>query len=677
MKNLKLGWKIGGGFGVLIAISLTLGVIAMLSMKGVERDAVLMANAFVPEVGAATEIQDSTFSAMYNMRGFVLSEDSAYIELARKDLAEVRKLLAEAKQLAASQKSLVKLTGLVEDAEKKIETYTQLADQTELLVNEMHSNLAALAKAGGFYMKTCSAFLEDQRKKMSQEIAQGLPPAKLEERLRKITMVSTIVEDTYGKIRLMVLNSQVQRDPKLIEQAQKAFADIRALLDQVQAVTHQQVNLDQIADIRSTAKGYEEEMLRLQKNWLTLQDVAKRLVATGDQTLESAKKMAQAGMTQTRQGANDAVTNLNTAATTLIIGLVIAVLIGVLVAFFLTRGITGPVAHGVRFAQAMAEGDFTRTLDINQRDEIGVLAKALNEMVHRLRSVVHEIQNATSNVASGSEELSASSESMSQGATEQAASIEEVSSSMEEMTSNVQQNTENARQTEQISVKAAQDAEKGGAAVAQAVDAMKNIAEKITVIEEIARQTNLLALNAAIEAARAGEHGKGFAVVAAEVRKLAERSGSAAAEISELSSNTVHVADEAGQMLTKLVPDIQKTAELVQEIAAASTEQSAGAEQINKAIQQLDQVVQQNASAAEEMASTSEELASQAQQLQQTMAFFQVDKGAGTQGAPRSPARRESTPASNKPRPLPSGSAQVEPSKVLDMGEGDEEFERF
>ncbi|MGE4555650.1 MAG: methyl-accepting chemotaxis protein [Desulfovibrionaceae bacterium] len=677
MKNLKLGWKIGGGFGVLIAISLALGVVAMLSMKGVERDAVEMANAYVPEVTIAGDIQQNTFSAMYNMRGFVLSEEHEYLDLARKNLGEVRKLLAEAKQLAASQKSLVKLESVVAETEKKVATYAQLADQTESLITALHGNLDALSKAGAFYMKNCSDFLEDQRQKMVQEISQGLPPAKLEERLRKITIVSTIVEDTYNNIRLTVLNSQVTRTPELINKAKEAFSGIRALLDQVQAMTRQQVNLDQIANIRNTAGGYEQEMLKMQTNWLTLQEVSKKLMETGDKTLEDAQSMSLAGVSQTRQGANDAVTNLSAAAMTMIVGLIVAVLIGVIVAFILTRGITRPVAQGVRFAQAMAEGDFTRTLDIDQRDEIGVLAKALNEMVHRLRGVVHEIQNATSNVASGSEELSASSESMSQGATEQAASIEEVSSSMEEMTSNVQQNTENAKQTEQISIKAADDAEKGGAAVSQAVDAMKNIAEKITVIEEIARQTNLLALNAAIEAARAGEHGKGFAVVAAEVRKLAERSGSAAAEISELSSNTVHVADEAGQMLTKLVPDIQRTAELVQEISAASSEQSAGAEQINKAIQQLDQVVQQNASAAEEMASTSEELASQAQQLQQTMSFFHVDaSGSGSREGVRRPAHRGSEPAPKKVRQLPSGGGAPAP-KVLDMGEDDEEFERF
>ncbi|KKL21754.1 hypothetical protein LCGC14_2442270, partial [marine sediment metagenome] len=196
----------------------------------------------------------------------------------------------------------------------------------------------------------------------------------------------------------------------------------------------------------------------------------------------------------------------------------------------------------------------------------------------------------------------------------------------------IKQNSDNALQTEKISQKASQDAQEGGQAVTEAVNAMNDIAKKISIIEEIARQTNLLALNAAIEAARAGEHGKGFAVVASEVRKLAERSQSAAGEISELSSSSVEVAERAGELITQLVPDIQKTADLVQEISAASAEQTSGAEQINKAIAQLDQVIQQNASASEEMAATSEELNSQADQLQSTISFFKTNGQTNGQG---------------------------------------------
>jgi methyl-accepting chemotaxis protein len=267
--------------------------------------------------------------------------------------------------------------------------------------------------------------------------------------------------------------------------------------------------------------------------------------------------------------------------------------------------------------------------ELKKRSPEDELMEGLENMVNKLKEVVREVQSAAGNVASGSQQLAASAEEMSQGATEQAAAAEEASSSMEQMSANIKQNADNALQTEKIAIKSASDAQEGGKAVMQTVSAMKEIAGKISIIEEIARQTNLLALNAAIEAARAGEHGKGFAVVASEVRKLAERSQNAAAEISKLSSASVAVAESAGNMLTKMLPDIQKTAELVQEISAASREQDAGADQINRAIQQLDQVIQQNAGASEEMSSTAEELSSQAEQLQNTIAFFRLDSHAG------------------------------------------------
>ncbi|NKN39859.1 methyl-accepting chemotaxis protein, partial [Agrobacterium sp. a22-2] len=256
--------------------------------------------------------------------------------------------------------------------------------------------------------------------------------------------------------------------------------------------------------------------------------------------------------------------------------------------------------------------------------------------------VVADALAAADNVSSGSQELSASSEQLSQGATEQASSAEEASASMEQMAANIKQNADNAAQTEKIARQSSKDAEASGEAVGRAVGAMRTIAEKISIVQEIARQTDLLALNAAVEAARAGEHGKGFAVVASEVRKLAERSQAAAAEISALSGTTVTVATEAGEMLNRLVPDIRKTAELVSEISAACREQDIGASQINEAIQQLDKVTQQNAGASEEMSATSEELAAQAEELQTSIAFFRVDRaGSSSHATPKPKVARK------------------------------------
>ncbi|MCL6707603.1 methyl-accepting chemotaxis protein [Pseudomonas sp. R2.Fl] len=299
---------------------------------------------------------------------------------------------------------------------------------------------------------------------------------------------------------------------------------------------------------------------------------------------------------------------------------------------------TANLRETARIASQIAEGDLTvQPAPLSDKDTLGL---SLESMVERLRSVVADALAAADNVSAGSQELSASSEALSQGATEQASSAEEASASMEEMAANIKQNADNAAQTEKIARQSSTDAQASGEAVGRAVGAMRTIAEKISIVQEIARQTDLLALNAAVEAARAGEHGKGFAVVASEVRKLAERSQAAAAEISALSGETVTVATEAGEMLNRLVPDIRKTAELVSEISAACREQDIGASQINEAIQQLDKVTQQNAGASEEMSATSEELAAQAEELQTSIAFFRVDRVVAGKPAEKKPAAR-------------------------------------
>ncbi len=392
-----------------------------------------------------------------------------------------------------------------------------------------------------------------------------------------------------------------------------------------------------------------------------------------NEALDAIEQYVQRNEKQMAEVAEEGAKNAAFAKMLLISMICAALLIAIASATWIAMNINRGLARAVGLANAVAVGDLSQKIDVSSNDEVGDLVKSLNamtanlnataaianeiahgnltveakplsdkdtlglaleRMVEKLRQIVSEALTAAQNVSAGSQELSASAEQLSQGATEQASSAEEASSSMEEMASNVKQNADNANQTEKIAAQSAKDAEASGAAVGRAVNAMQTIAEKITIVQEIARQTDLLALNAAVEAARAGEHGKGFAVVASEVRKLAERSQAAAAEIGTLSTDTVKVAQEAGAMLSKLVPDIKRTAELVEEITAACREQDVGSAQINQAIQQLDKVGQQNASASEQVSSTSEELASQAEQLQSTIAYFRIEQGGKGQAAP-------------------------------------------
>ncbi|MDX3969758.1 MAG: methyl-accepting chemotaxis protein [Bradyrhizobium sp.] len=443
------------------------------------------------------------------------------------------------------------------------------------------------------------------------------------------------------KVKDEVYSSASETGRKLIDTFAVAYANSNAVQDQTLALAKQ-----------DKAKATERSMTE------GLKASTPALTAASDYINYVKKQMAGESEQAKVDGGR---------ATLILISLILASLvIAIAAAVWMALNISRSLSSAVGLADAVAIGDLSQKIDSSSNDEIGDLIKSLNtmtvnlnqtaavaneiaqgnltveakplsdkdtlglaleRMIEKLRQIVSEALTAAQNVSAGSQELSASAEQLSQGATEQASSAEEASSSMEEMASNVKQNADNANQTEKIAAQSAKDAEASGAAVGRAVNAMQTIAEKITIVQEIARQTDLLALNAAVEAARAGEHGKGFAVVASEVRKLAERSQAAAAEIGTLSTDTVKVAQEAGAMLSKLVPDIKKTAELVEEITAACREQDVGSAQINQAIQQLDKVGQQNASASEQVSSTSEELASQAEQLQSTIAYFRIEQG--------------------------------------------------
>ena len=340
------------------------------------------------------------------------------------------------------------------------------------------------------------------------------------------------------------------------------------------------------------------------------------------QALEAEAKFNQ-GIADEDQKAID--TSAASARAGTVIGLAGALLIAMCISWLVVTSITRPLGRAVALGSHVSEGDLSHDLAASGEDEVGQMLKSLNSMTLNLRQVVEQVMSASHDVARGSTQMNETAQCLSQGSYGQASAAEQTSASMEQMAASIHQNADNARQTDRIASSAAEDAKASGEAVSQTVASIKEIASKIGIVEEIARKTDLLALNAAVEAARAGEHGKGFSVVAAEVRKLAERSQAAAAEISGLTADGVRTADKAGQRLAKLVPDMRKTAELIREISAACGEQNTGAEQVNKAIRQLDQIIQDNAAASEELAATAEKLSGQAANLESAISFFKID----------------------------------------------------
>jgi methyl-accepting chemotaxis protein len=487
--------------------------------------------------------------------------------------------------------------------------------------------------------------LESLNHEMSDMIKDKYPKVAIANDL--ISQINVIARSMRNTV-IMDKKEQIQKELDRIQEARKK---IGADIDKLTSLVHSEsgkAGLKAITDARALYVPSQEEFLKLAAEGK--QAEAKEFLLTKVRGLqlgyfdatEKLIKHQEEAMEKTAKNAEEAYKEARMLIISLsVIAVVLAVVIAMWITMTLLKQLGGEPHYIATIAQSVADGDLTMRLDTSGKADTGIFL-AMKTMVDKLKEIVASVRSAADNVAAGSGELSAGAQQLSEGATEQAASVEETSSSMEEMTSNIKQTTDNSRQTEAIATTAAKDALDSGKAVSEAVGAMKEIASKISIIEEIARQTNLLALNAAIEAARAGEHGKGFAVVASEVRKLAERSQKAAGEISELSASSVTIAEQAGTMLNKLVPDIRKTADLVQEITAASNEQNTGAEQINKAIQQLDQVIQQNASAAEEMASTSQELSSQSEQLQSTIAYFKTGaEGAATKFQAKAATKRK------------------------------------
>ncbi len=658
---MKLSTKLTSGFGAVLALLLILAGLAYWALSsansGFSRYRHLTVNA-----NLAARLQSEMLAARMHVKDYILTGSEDILKQYNAAFENIFKEMSTA-QTDIKDPARAQIVDRTDDQLKEYNQYFEQIKKFRVQRDDIVKN--SLYALGPAMEKNLDKILETSNRDNDMEAAYRAGLA-LSDMLSVRLYATQFLED----------NSQTA-----VDRVQEKLADMKKNLHVLDGSLQNPERRKLLAELHPMVEKYADGFTKVTEIIFARNKVvSSHLSVIGADVGDKMDELKQLFLDDQREIGNHVqATNSRTNMIIIVLSLA-SLLLGVITAFFIIRTTLRQLGKDPAvisdIAEAIAGGDLDISFDA---EAIGVYAN-MKDMTEQLTRVVSDVREGSAMVAAGSNELSSSAQALSQGATEQAASIEEVSSSMEEMAANIQQNTENATSTESIAAKAALDAGESGAAVSEAVVAMKNIAEKISIIEEIARQTNLLALNAAIEAARAGEHGKGFAVVAAEVRKLAERSGTAAGEISELSTTTVNVAEKAGRMLEELVPNIRKTADLVQEISAASTEQSTGVEQINQAIAQLDNVIQQNASASEEMASTSEELSGQSTQLQNTMAFFKVGGGG-------SPIRRRKVSVATAPAPaLPSGKKSgapktatkpVRPASGFDMNMDDGEFERF
>ncbi|MDD3526681.1 MAG: methyl-accepting chemotaxis protein [Bacteroidales bacterium] len=621
-KDLKLAAKLGVGFGIIILILITVGTISLLEFRKIEKDSARIAECSLPQVIIANSLERQAMKITKNLNTFALTNEPQLLEKTAAIIRQVEDVVHNADRQYSGLGLSSRFVEQLNNVRNSLPEFEVLMQNMKLQSEKLLVDRSLMDEASAIFLDNCYSYAGNQQAIMARQIDNRNAQQR---QLDNIVLINNLI-DRGNQMRIENFKAQAKLTLSQMSGFNKYFDEIDHLITSLESRTTDNQSVLLLGNIRNSAQSYHDVTNDFVNTYNLLQQYNEQVTTMGTGLETVFSDLAAGSLRESLDFTSSTTIKSQSSLRILFIGLLIAIIISILLGWQISRSITRSLKKGVAFAREIADGNLQANIDIDQKDEFGELAETLRQMKDKLSEVIVSVQAAAGYIAEASNQMSLTSQDVSHGSTRQASSAEEISASMQQMSASISHNTSNAQRTEQIADVATGKMKQGSETVQQLAQAIREIAERITIIGDIAYQTNILSLNAAVEAARAGEQGRGFAVVADEVKKLAERSQKAATEINRVSGAGVKLAEHSQQLFGEIMPRIDETLRLVQQITAQSLEQDSGASLVNDSIQQLNQVIQQNAAAAEEMATNSEELASQAQQMKDIMSFFKTGK---------------------------------------------------